>query len=94
MPAPITNFLGYNGGEEDGPRRPRTGNGQFWVPDLMLECRVKATTETDQITLELGRGSRRFQAAFANGRVTLKQLGAGGKELGGAAAPLTIGSPG
>ncbi len=90
-PAPITNFLGYNAGEEDG-RQTRTGNGQFWVPDLMIECRVTPTAESDEVTLELGRGGRRFQAVFAGGRVTFRRLGPGGGDSGTSPARLKVGS--
>jgi len=68
-PQEITNTMGYNcnrAGTDD----------YFWVGDLMLECTAKLDA-TSEITLELSKGEHRYQAAFANGTVTLVRLGAG-----------------
>ncbi len=82
---PITNFLGYNSAEEkDGDLR-RSGNGAFWVPDLMVECTAKLDDKGAAVMLELGKAGRRFRATFSGRRVTLTSNGA---EVASAAAQL------
>ena len=83
-PARVTNFLGYNTGEiparkrDQDPREAtleltisRPGNGDFWVPDLMVECRAQISSERDEVALDLAKGGRRFRATFKDGKVSL-----------------------
>ena len=81
-PGPVTNFLGYNTTEEldqdlfrmTGQRQAaaqRTGNGDFWVPDLMLECEATISSPADAVTLDLAKSGRRMRATFAGGTVAL-----------------------
>jgi len=97
-PALITDFLGYNSGENAG-----RGNGQHWVGDLLLEAdvqtdRVEAGAE---VRLELAKGAERFQARFdlANGDCTLVRIGQDGesvlalKDQDGAESPATRPTP-
>jgi signal peptidase I len=78
-PSPIDNFLGYNAGlsvDGNGGLAPRDSQGmdKLWVGDLMLEC--KATLGGGaEVVLELSRGVNRFQATFADGKVTLTRTG-------------------
>jgi signal peptidase I len=85
-PSLITNFLGYNAGYPTGGRE---NNGEYWVPDLMLECVAKVSGPADEVVLELSKGINRFQARFANGAVTLIRIGPGGKELASRPTPIT-----
>lgn len=78
-PHPITNFLGYNAGIEDGGM-PRDVS-DHWVGDLMIECTATFLSTQDEVVLELSEGARRYQARFAEGAVTLVQTGPGAKDL-------------
>ncbi len=89
-PGLITNYLGYNGGVEAG-RSNREGP-EFWVGDLMLECTAKVSGPADEVVLELSRSVNRFQARFANGKVTLVRTGPNGKEM--ASAPTSMSKAG
>ncbi len=84
-PQKITNGMGYNGGlGYPNPFRPNTmeplkqagGAEDYWVGDLMLECTAKVESGSE-LTLELSKGEYRYQAVFADGKVTLVRLGAG-----------------
>lgn len=90
-PSPITNFLGYNAGAEASPGGgvEVRQTGQFWVGDLMLECTAKVSGPQDAVVLELSRGVNRFQAKFADGKLTLVRVGPGGKELASVPGPIT-----
>jgi signal peptidase I len=99
---PVDNFVGYNaewashaseffGGGFVLDRG--SGDYRFWVGDLMLECRVKFADADATATLELSKGSNRFQAKFAGGKVTLTRTGPDGGELGTWDTP-TITGPG
>jgi signal peptidase I len=85
-PSLITNFLGYNAGF---PTERRHNNGEYWVPDLMVECSAKVSGPADEVVLELSKGINRLQARFANGTVTLVRVGPGGKELASRPTPIT-----
>ena len=77
QPALITNFLGYNAGEHREPNRNNefriTGDGEYWVGDLIVEAEVEAQSDDGEIVLELSRSVDRFQARFnlADGKCTL-----------------------
>ena len=73
-PRPIDNFLGYNaetgmtqGGEYKLVLDNENGDHRFWVGDLAVECKVQATDDTAAVTLELSKGTDRFQATFQSG---------------------------
>jgi len=86
-PGKITNFLGYNGGVENGVES-RLGT-EFWVGDLMLECTAKVSGPSDVVLLELSRGVNRFQAKFTGGKVALFRTGPNGKEMATADTSMT-----
>jgi len=86
-PSRIRNFLGYNTGVEQG-ERPRQGY-EFWVGDLMLECTAKISNPAEELVLELSRSVNRFQAKFANGKVTLVRTGPKGGEMASATTSIT-----
>lgn len=68
-PQPIRNAMAYN--------YTKGGSGEdYWVGDLMLECTAK-TEAGSEITLELSKGEHRYQATFADGKVTLVRTGPG-----------------
>jgi signal peptidase I len=84
-PQKITNGMGYNGGlgynDEFRPHllrplKPAGGAEDYWVGDLMLECTAKVETGSE-VTMELSRGEHRYQATFADGKVTLVRTGPG-----------------
>ncbi len=100
-PQKITNGMGYNGGlgygDSDQPARLRSlksdvgGSENLWVGDLMLECAAKLEAGS-QLTLELSKGEHRYQATFADGRVTLVRTGPGNWPP--VTRPTSIGKPG
>lgn len=76
-PSVVTNFMGYNGGWEEAPGRPQasTRSGvEYWVGDLMTECRAEVKAKGAEVTLELSKGPHRYQATFGAGRVTLSRV--------------------
>ncbi len=85
---PITNFLGYNAGFEDG-MQTNLADSEQWCGDLMLECQVKVGDPAAKFVLELSRGANRFQAEFENGKVTLVRTGPGGGVLATATTAVT-----
>ena len=85
-PRPIDNFLGYNAGVEFDPfTQQTTGRAGYyedaWVGDLCVECETDVS-DGGEVTLELSKGVNRFQARFADGKVTLTSTGPGAKEFG------------
>ncbi len=73
-PQPITNLLGYNARfESEGPW-PRV-TGDYWVGDLIVECKAKFSGPSDEVILELGKGSERFRARFVDGTVGVSRAG-------------------
>lgn len=74
QPQRITNFLGYNSAIDQHGQRG--GNGDYWVGDLMIECRAKIGGANDTVILELGKGSERFRATFTGGQVAVGRAGA------------------
>jgi signal peptidase I len=46
----------------------------FWVPDLILQCAAEFGGNQDTITLELNKGSDKFQAIFAGGKCQLVRI--------------------
>ena len=87
-PIPIDNFLGYNSelgrfrdtGLETQPRSNEKDEKE-WVGDLILECDA-VLGDNAEVVLELSKGLKRFQAAFANGSVKLSSTGPDAKEMG------------
>ncbi|MBA4187629.1 MAG: hypothetical protein C0467_06375 [Planctomycetaceae bacterium] len=79
-PMPIDNFLGYNAGmslDAANQMMPRDSQGmdKLWVGDLCVECKATIAAGAE-VVLELSRGVNRFQATFAEGKVTLSRIGA------------------
>ena len=86
---PVTNFLGYNAGLEEGRGEMRNTSSDFWVGDLILECEAVFQTADATAVLELSKGPHRYQAIFENGQVKLIRTGPQGKELATAATGIT-----
>jgi signal peptidase I len=85
---PIDNMLGYNAGRDINPvtkqvqsRDDGSTDALRWVGDLILECEVELAAGAE-VTLELSKGSSRFQAKFGNNEVVLTRVGAQAGELG------------
>ena len=78
-PQLIDNFLGYNNGSVSRGVNGRldfpshAGEG-LWVGDLILECEAEIAGGAE-VVLELSKGASRFQARFADGKVTLVRTG-------------------
>ncbi|HEX3150939.1 MAG TPA: S26 family signal peptidase [Gemmataceae bacterium] len=64
QPSEITDHLAYNSGQR----------GNFWVPDLIVECKAEFAADTDKLTLELNKGGDRFQAVFDAGVCRLYRI--------------------
>ncbi|VTS01292.1 S26 family signal peptidase [Tuwongella immobilis] len=83
-PRVITNFMGYNAGEElPGKRGPSFENEpNKWVGDLMLECDAVVGAGAQELILELSKSVDRFQAKFdlKAGTCTLVRVRATGAE--------------
>jgi signal peptidase I len=94
-PELICDFFAYNSFEVNAPPRERW-QGDNWVGDLMLECRLAVTKAEGEFWLELSKGVDRFQARFdlKSGDCTLFRLGAGGKLRQLQAAPTRVKQPG
>lgn len=94
-PGVVTNFMGYNAGAESSHESRRTT--EFWVPDLMLECKAEVKSPTAEVTLELSKGPNRYRAVFAGGQTKLIRVVPGGatQEIasvaGGVPGPGTYG---
>ncbi|HUR52704.1 MAG TPA: S26 family signal peptidase [Gemmataceae bacterium] len=78
-PRPIDNFLGYNNGtshrDPSGKLAMTDVKGEDkWVGDLIIECEAEIAGGAE-VVLELSRGASRFQAKFADGKVTLARTG-------------------
>ena len=90
---PIDNMLGYNAGIErysDRDVNPRDRRQEaLWVGDLILECEAELGAGAE-VVLELSRGANRFQAKFADGRVTLARIGPGAQEFGTPSRPCKV----
>ncbi|MGL6074564.1 MAG: signal peptidase I [Fimbriiglobus sp.] len=76
---PITNFMGYNNGYDETGARNRSVT-EFWSSDLMLEASAKLSDDAS-VTLELSKSTRRFQAKFSPGQLTLTVVGPKGGEV-------------
>lgn len=63
MPAVIRNVIGYNSPSNIND------HGQYWCGDLMLECNANITN--GEVILELSKSLYRYQARFADGKVSL-----------------------
>ena len=90
-PSPITNFMGYNSGVEQGVGAFREST-EFWVGDLILETQATVSQGDNQIVMELSKGPHRYQAIFEQGQVRLLRTGPNGREL--AVRPSGITGPG
>lgn len=75
-PTVVTNFMGYNSGVEEIGGGFRSGT-EYWVGDLISECRADVKAPGAELTLELSKGPHRYQATFGAGRVTLARTGPG-----------------
>jgi signal peptidase I len=64
QPAYIKDFLSYNVNASEPYQ------GQYWVPDLMVECEAKLG-EGAEVTLELVKAATRYQAVFSAGKCQL-----------------------
>ncbi len=89
--SPVTNFLGYNAGLEDGRGEARNLASDFWVGDLILECQA-TFSDKSSIVLELSKGPHRYQATFQNGLVELARVGPQGRKMAEAPTRITTGS--
>jgi signal peptidase I len=87
-PQLIKNFMGYNTGETADGRGNRAETN--WVGDLILDCSAQVEALQGELTLELSKGSERFQARFnlQDGSCTLWRLG-DAKELARAEKVIT-----
>jgi len=75
VPRRITNFIGYNSGIYDGRESlEHFSDSDNWVGDLMVECEAKIEAETGAVALELSKGTHRYRAEFAGGKVRLKMF--------------------
>ncbi|VTT99476.1 signal peptidase i : Peptidase S24 and S26 domain protein OS=Planctomyces limnophilus (strain ATCC 43296 / DSM 3776 / IFAM 1008 / 290) GN=Plim_1125 PE=3 SV=1: Peptidase_S24 [Gemmataceae bacterium] len=79
IPTHVDNFLGYNAGMSPDAAgrmgvRDSQGADRLWVGDLVVECKATLTAGAE-VVLELSRGVNRFQATFAEGKVTLSRTG-------------------
>lgn len=85
QPAEITDYLAYN-----------SADGFYWVPDLIVECKVEFAAATDKVTLELTKAGDKFQAVFDGGVCRLFRVKAGTSDpqpIGsGAEQPTGIGA--
>lgn len=88
-PGPVDNFLAYNAGEP-GISRQSTLE-RLWVGDLILECEAELGSGAE-VVLELSKGSRRYQAKFSGGQVSLSSTGPDAKEFG--VWPCKVSGPG
>jgi len=90
-PTVITNFLGYNHGLISNGIKlvERNPDPVYWVGDLLLECEAVVGDPSAEMVLELSKGVNRFQAVFAQGKVSLVRTGTGGKELASRPTPIT-----
>jgi signal peptidase I len=61
QPVEIGDYLAYN---SDSPPK-------YWVPDLLVECKVELADASDRVTLELSKAGDKFQAVFDNGTCRL-----------------------
>jgi signal peptidase I len=69
---PITNFLGYNAGFQDGTQGKLSGMDR-WTGDLILDC--TATVDTGgAVVLQLSKGSHSYRAEFDGGKVRIKMF--------------------
>lgn len=70
-PQLITDFMGYNSGEQE--RGGRAQPGKNWTGDLIVECEAAIEQPRGELVLELSKGKDRFQAKFdlASGDCTL-----------------------
>jgi signal peptidase I len=93
----IDNFLGYNAGRDQDPatgaimsRSQPDDFDKLWVGDLIMECKANFSAGSE-VAMELSKGINRFQAIFTEGKVSLRRLGAGGKEFGEPSRPCNVG---
>jgi signal peptidase I len=70
QPAHIMDHLAYNVTHGQSSRSV----AHFWVPDLVLECTTQFNSAQDAVTLELTKGTDRFQAVFAGGKCQLVRI--------------------
>jgi signal peptidase I len=67
----------------------RLVDSDYWVGDLMLECRAKIDDPAAKLVLELSKGVNRYQAEFTGGEVKLIRTGPGGGVLCTRPTPMT-----
>jgi signal peptidase I len=80
-PQLITDFMGYNAFETNGPLS-HPAPGQNWVGDLILECDVTVDGQSGDVVLELSKGVDRFRADWnlGEGSCTLVRVHDGKEE--------------
>jgi signal peptidase I len=80
-PTLVTDFMGYNSGENLAAGRFRgDANGIHWVGDLILECEVQVEKAEGEFRLELVRAGEAFEAVWdlQGGACELRRSGAEG----------------
>jgi signal peptidase I len=89
-------MLGYNAGidwnpiqQAPQPRDRDATDSNRWVGDLMLECEVELSADSE-VVLELSKGANRFQATFGRGEVKLTRVGPGAQEFGNPTRPCKV----
>jgi signal peptidase I len=95
-PGPVDNFLAYNFGVTDrsfGPDGNQQSAAMSWVGDLILECEAEIGAGAE-VVLELSKGTRRYQARFAGGSVTLSSTATGSGPHQFGSRPCSITKPG
>ena len=92
-PSVVKNFMGYNSGVEEIGGGFRSGT-EYWVGDLISECRAEVKAAGAELTLELSKGPHRYQATLGAGRVTLARTGPGKQATDLTSAACAFDGPG